>query len=410
MQDLLIQQLLLQLQQYKTAHQAPTPIDVLQKDKETHIMSNTELTKMLHMCSLKQGDNDTLPDWLRTCAKKGQSEETKETAIAATLQTKKVFYGVTCPINAPLLNIIKQNWWTRGHLVPTSSTAATGWSVYAFGPLLEEEVVSINEQAAALEVATCTTVAEVKSSRLSAKTLEDTADWLSMLKAYTNATFAIFSSMPPHYTYVKEIVNALHDLKPETRRAISHESKAAILWIILLQARHFAQGSSDELAEFKAMHTQLAAKNTHICHTELPKALIFVPPNPPGKRKWDNEDKREQNSGQQSMKCPATEIHPMLKRKVVDVIARAALSATLTDICKLYNIKLAQLIPDSNTCASNFLGKCVSPAAPANIGLPQMQKQSTSPNCWNTQSKIRNNYAPKVGLKPYKLVLKFCLL
>eukprot|EP00957_Ditylum_brightwellii_P096890 7379100-Ditylum_brightwellii.AAC.1 len=45
----------------------------------------------------------------------------------------------------------------------------------------------------------------------------------------------------------------------------------------------------------------------------------------------------------------------------MDVIARATPSATFMDICKLCNSKPAQLTPDSNTCAANFLGKCVSP-------------------------------------------------
>eukprot|EP00957_Ditylum_brightwellii_P002365 181229-Ditylum_brightwellii.AAC.1 len=45
----------------------------------------------------------------------------------------------------------------------------------------------------------------------------------------------------------------------------------------------------------------------------------------------------------------------------MDVIAKASPSATLTDICKLCSIKPAQLTLESNICAANFLGKCVSP-------------------------------------------------
>eukprot|EP00957_Ditylum_brightwellii_P207433 15352969-Ditylum_brightwellii.AAC.2 len=101
---------------------------------------------MLHMCGLKQGDGDALPDWLHTCSKKGQPEKTKEKVIAATLQSNKVFYDVDCPITAPLLKTIKQNRLIGGHPVPTSSTAATGWSVYAFGSLSEKEVVNIKNR------------------------------------------------------------------------------------------------------------------------------------------------------------------------------------------------------------------------------------------------------------------------
>eukprot|EP00957_Ditylum_brightwellii_P001544 120422-Ditylum_brightwellii.AAC.1 len=99
----------------------------------------------------------------------------------------------------------------------------------------------------------------------------------------------------------------------------------------------------------------------HIFYAELPKALIFTPPAPPStKKKQDNKDRKESSTEQQPMKRTATEIHSMLKRKCVDVIAKAATSATLTDICKLCNTKPVQLTSGSNICKANFLGKCVS--------------------------------------------------
>ena len=58
-------------------------------------------------------------------------------------------------------------------------------------------------------------------------------------------------------------------------------TKASILWITLLQTRHFAAGEETLLAEFKTMLEKLVAKDTTITHAEVPAALIMVPPGSP---------------------------------------------------------------------------------------------------------------------------------
>eukprot|EP00957_Ditylum_brightwellii_P125182 9543611-Ditylum_brightwellii.AAC.1 len=73
---------------------------------------------------------------------------------------------------------------------------------------------------------------------------------------------------------MKEVVTNLQSLKAEAQNNVSPERKAAILWIVLLQARHFTQGNTNVWAEFIAMQASLAAKNTCICHAELPAVLI----------------------------------------------------------------------------------------------------------------------------------------
>eukprot|EP00957_Ditylum_brightwellii_P094743 7214873-Ditylum_brightwellii.AAC.1 len=73
---------------------------------------------------------------------------------------------------------------------------------------------------------------------------------------------------------MKEVVTNLQGLKTEARNNISPEAKAAILWVVLIQAQNFTQGNTNVLAEFVAMQASLAAKNTCIRHAELPVALI----------------------------------------------------------------------------------------------------------------------------------------
>eukprot|EP00957_Ditylum_brightwellii_P054381 4120193-Ditylum_brightwellii.AAC.1 len=59
-----------------------------------------------------------------------------------------------------------------------------------------------------------------------------------------NHITALFTIQSPNYTQVKEVVNCIHALKPEAQKAMTAELRAAIMWIVLLQARHFAQGKT----------------------------------------------------------------------------------------------------------------------------------------------------------------------
>eukprot|EP00957_Ditylum_brightwellii_P107926 8232530-Ditylum_brightwellii.AAC.1 len=55
-------------------------------------MSKTKLNKTTTMCGLCKGDAKSLPDWFKLCAKKGQTEETKDSIITQLLQSTKIFY------------------------------------------------------------------------------------------------------------------------------------------------------------------------------------------------------------------------------------------------------------------------------------------------------------------------------
>eukprot|EP00957_Ditylum_brightwellii_P105606 8051578-Ditylum_brightwellii.AAC.1 len=140
--------------------------------------------------------------------------------------------------------------------------------------MTEEEVVNFNLTVDAVKEATHTTTAEIKSIKLKATTPAVTSKWMDNIKGYTNLVHILFGPICPHFFQMKEVVTNLQGLKAEAQNNIAPETKAAILWIVLLQARLFTQGNTDVLAEFVAMQASLAAKITCICHAELPAVLI----------------------------------------------------------------------------------------------------------------------------------------
>ncbi len=100
-----------------------------------------------------------------------------------------------------------------------------------------------------------------------------------MLKRFTNLLFALFGGRCPLYIQMYDVVEALLTYQPCARKKFTHQTKASILWIILLQSRHFAAGSMQGtqacLGAFTLMQNQLYAKMTHmIGHAEIPARLL----------------------------------------------------------------------------------------------------------------------------------------
>eukprot|EP00957_Ditylum_brightwellii_P098486 7503033-Ditylum_brightwellii.AAC.1 len=106
-------------------------------------------------------------------------------------------------------------------------------------------MVNFNLTVDVVEEATHTTAAEIKSTKLKATTPADTSDWMDNIKGYTNLVQNIFGPICPHFFHMKEVVANLRGLKAEKQNNIAPEVKAAILWIALLQARHFIQGNTN---------------------------------------------------------------------------------------------------------------------------------------------------------------------
>eukprot|EP00957_Ditylum_brightwellii_P159356 12129973-Ditylum_brightwellii.AAC.1 len=226
------------------------------------------------MCGLLEREEDLLPDLFHLCAKKGQMEDIKDFIITEKLQSNKIYTDVDILVTQQLLKMIRQRKWAGGHPILMAATAPTGLSPYVVGPMTEEEVVNFNLTVDAIEEATHTNAAEIKSTKLKAATPADTSQWMDNIKGYINLVHILFGPICPHFFQMKEVCTNLQGLKMEAQNNIAPEAKAAILWIVLLQARHFTQGNTNGLAEFVTMQASLDAKNTCICHAELPAMLI----------------------------------------------------------------------------------------------------------------------------------------
>ena len=258
----------------------PTHVGEEKKSEDSNMgMSDNELEEMLAMCGkTRDADPMLLPDWIQECAKKG-SENYKLTVIMKHIMQNSYYDDAEVPITRPLLKMILKRQWTGkdGNITrPSMATSNEGLSPFAVLDLDEDAVARINDADDALARASLMTFQDLKKLRNSnrSKVPESSDEFMLTLKRYANLICAIFSDDCPYFKCVNKIILSLKKFSRAARLSMTRTTKASILWIILLQGRQFAIGQLDVLAEFKAMHTSLTAKQGIILHAEVPHELL----------------------------------------------------------------------------------------------------------------------------------------
>ena len=270
--------------------------------------------------------------------------------------------------------------------------------------MTEDEVALINDTMEALEQAMTTMAKEYKDvTRIKAKVPEDAHDSMLLIKTFANLLYALFGSNCPLYLQVRKMIKAFTAYTRTALKALTLSTKASIMWITLLQTRHFAGGNYTTLAEFKNMMDKITAKESNITHAEVPAAFLTPPST---KRKFD--DMASPPTYPQTpprrplLFTPAvtpspprtTRVHPLLRAKIVDNVIRKNPTMSLTRIAKFCNTSLNNLAKDTSKCVLGFLGTCtskycrrrhmVATDAEADHMVMQLEKAITDPEALKT--------------------------
>ena len=233
--------------------------------KEDTIMSEYELRLTYKLCGLQPGEScvDHLPQWFREVSDKKLTDHAKNMIITNAINTMIRFEDAEVPITPSLLKMIRKRDWT-GHdtgKFPAYSNATKGLSPFALIELSNDEVATMMSEYDALDKATSTTAAEYKKVTTSTPKIPDTAeDFLDMIMRFTNLLGALLGGMCPLYRHLIEIVTDLKDYSKQARQSMSLQTKGSILWVILVQARHFSKGETSVKPEFLNLKDSLCSE------------------------------------------------------------------------------------------------------------------------------------------------------
>ena len=247
-------------------------------------VSDAEKARMRAMCGLDASAPDAaFPKWFRDLFAKNQDEKDRAHIISHAIARTFMYEDAEVPLYPSLVKMILTRKWTGNDLGrrPAYIHAAAGLSPFAMVDLSEDDVALMQQDYDDLTNASSVSPSEYRAARakLVAKTPEDGDSFMLMLKRYVNFLFALFQGASPLYKLVKGIVDALREYSPNARSKLTVDVKSAILWIILLQARRFAQGKmigeTPCLGEFIHMSNLVKAKSYEmISHIEVPTDLL----------------------------------------------------------------------------------------------------------------------------------------
>ena len=333
-------------------------------DATTYGMSQQEMAATLIMCGQAPNSHPALlPQWIRDCSEKGMTESFKLTLIRKHIMATGYFDDADVPVTSTLLkNINKRNWLGKDGNIrrPSLLNATEGLSPFIVLDLDEDEVARLNDTEDALTRASAVTMQDISSlrQRLKPKIPATAEEFMLLLKRYANLLFALFTADCPFFQCVLRVINALKDYSRVARQAMTKMARASILWIILLQSRTFALGDDTILAEFTTMHANLASKQGHIYHAEVPQALLHNDDNALTKRKQPPKTDGEPPEPKKPRSNPNC-WHPTLKAKLTGPIQKAG-NPSFTSILQYVDKNPSDIIHDkSSWCTPNaFFGRC----------------------------------------------------
>ena len=347
--------------------------DQLFNIQTTYGLSQQEAEATLVMCGLTTTASPTLlPEWIKNCAAKGMTDQYKLTLIRKHIMANTIFEDAEVPLTTELLKMIsKRNWLGKdgNYKRPSLVNASEGLSPFLMIDLTEDEVAQLNNNTDAIDRATHITLQDILKQKksLKPKIPEQSDEFMLLLQRFANLLFALFTDTCPYFECVMWVIKALKEFSRAARQAMTLTTKASILWILLLQSRHFAMGETSLLAEFTNMHTCLMAKLATITHAEVPVdlyATTLITPQKSGEKrnagdykeqlekkkpKWDNNEQRDNPN----------QMHPMLQKVMEPAIAKGE-NPSFTAIMKFCGVENKALYwALGKKCGPNaFTGKC----------------------------------------------------
>ena len=335
----------------------------------THGMAKSDLSRLLTMCGLEQGQEEFLPTVWEHLAETGLTKEGKNNIIRDTVVATLKYHEAQVPLLAPLLTCIRTREWSGDSGYHTLTSAVKGLSPFLVTEISEDQEAAFNEIFTLMEKATLHTIEDIKlSTKVEAKIPASFHSLLQCLKAFSNLLVALFGRLCPLLVAIEDIITALAAWNPHARASLQHRHRAAIMWVLFLQTRDFTSGRmkkddpNSHLPAFYHLRMDILA-GKEVSNNSIPMQLLVDPTTDvqaPKRKATDNTSTRTDGPVDKTKKQKTPFIpHPKLTSAFGPVFA-AHPTASIKKMCSVCNIHMRQLFPDNpGRCLLAALkGKC----------------------------------------------------
>lgn len=330
--------------------------------------------RLLTMCGITEEHEENLPEFWKQLGEKGLTKADKKEIVREALATTPVYRGCKVPILPQITSMFIERTFHGDHTTCTVHTAPKGLSPFAMTTISEADIAKFNDDEEAMYKATTTSIEDHQRNKIVAKVPDGFYPFMEMIKKYTNMLEAGFGELCPLAVELQEIVDDLYDMSEVSRAALTKQAKASILWAILLQSRHFAngkmKGASAMLNQFTSMTNAIKKRELYIS-TEVPPALyeakVTVKTHTAAAAGKATKDTRAKDTRPDTPN-DRPQIAKQIKRENRHPLVTAALQPIFTkhprvsvyDMCKPCRLAPMNLFPDQpNLCLrSTILGVC----------------------------------------------------
>ena len=299
-----------------------------EKKEESTTLKASEFEKNIikTLCGLpKEADETMLPKWYVDLFNKNQDDKDRDHIVANVLNGTLRFEDAEIPVYPELKKIILKRNWVGGEAGgnPKFAYACYGLTPFAMMDLSEDQIAQMEFDQQFIQDSSTVTPADLRSSKqkLVAVVPASGTKWKNMLLKFTNLLFVLFKGECPLYMKMLDIAKALRKYPEDVLDALPMHAKASVLWIIHLQARHFAQGKMDPahtssmcLPAFQLMYNQICSTAVHVVSIAgLPAKLEAsnTPPTKKGnldetghKQHTDNDTKKHKGNEKEKVEKP----------------------------------------------------------------------------------------------------------
>jgi hypothetical protein len=348
--------------------------DAPQGGEDTLGLSESAFQKLLVMCGVAPGCPDEIPILWTKLAEKGATKADKESEVRRNLATVIRWKEAKVKPLSTIISMVAKRQFEGDLTVSTLSSATKGLTPFAVPCMTEEQVDNYNEYEQALASATSTTMTDVKANKLKATAPQSHANLIKVIKRFGNLIYTTFSEDSPLFIQIDGLVEDLENFEEVAQTNFTKQSIASTLWILHLQARHFAAGlmtgAHAILAEFQHMRNNIRMK-LPVQHGDVPQEL-YIPPSAKKEKATDRfrsdnhsisdkDQKRARTSGNTEFVSRDEFYHHKIKAALDPIYSMLGHKPLIRMMCTKAGINQSQLFPnsDSKLCIkAQIQGRC----------------------------------------------------
>ena len=376
---------------------------------ETLGLPESSFSNLLCLCGLTVSLRKDIPEMWMRLGESGLNKADKNNIIRHALQNNLLYKNCKVPLIQPIFTMIRDRTFAGEYAVSSLTAAVKGLSPFIVPFLTQLQIDESNKQDENLSLATSIKPQDIAGNRMTCSLPASYDHMVRQIKRFTNLVFALFGEASPLVQALEVVINELEDQTDVAIAKVSKENIASILWIIMLQARHFAAGqmlpADPFIASFQVLINNLEMKNIHgISHGEVPPEL-YTPKVPSTSNKRSRNDQPQQQEEQRRKRLTSeqdkmmqwTERPEVYNQKLkADMAAIKALKPrpSITKLCKAAGTSAPALFPNNpKVCIrSQIWGACESNCPHQHVVLPdadidhvrdQLKKVVSNPSLLN---------------------------